>query len=88
MTLCFRRMRDLFWGRADFEKNWRVRGLPPRKLITFDPFVSDIIKILVSFLDFVIFFLSRFFSLFFGGGAAHPRTPLHKQLLCLPYEMV
>ncbi len=56
-----------------------VSGVTPQ-----DPFVNDIMVILVNFLDFVIFsllflsffFRSAFFFFFFGGGG-EVRTPSH-----------
>ena len=64
------RMDHILGTVADFEKK---RGLPPRKLITFDPFVNSIKVILVNFLGFVIFpfFFLIFFKLAFRGR----RTP-------------
>ena len=53
-----------------------VRGLSPRKLISFDPFVNSMMVILVNFVDFVHFFLSFLpiflRSAFLGGYAAPP----------------
>ncbi len=61
----------LILGGADFEKKLEWRGLPPWKLLTFDPFVNGIVVILVNFRDFVIF--SFFFLDFCQIGF---RTPL------------
>ena len=63
-------MQDSLWGGADFDIIG-VRGLPPPKLITFDPFVNNIVVILVNFLDSVNFFLFFFSIGFFLGGALH-----------------
>ena len=52
-------MQDLFWGGADFEKmGW---GLPPQKLITFDPYICIIVILVNNCLHFV-----NFFHLFFS----------------------
>ena len=59
-----------------------VRGLPPRKLISFDPFVNGMMVIVVNFLDFVNFLFLLFSQFFFrsafflgGGGCAAPHAP-------------
>ena len=69
----------LILGGADFKK-LGVRGLPPRKLIIFYPFVNYIIVLFVNFLGFVIFSLRFppivfFFQIGFFGGALHPFAP-------------
>ena len=43
----------------------RVRGVPPQKLISFDPFVNCIVVILVDFIDLVFFRKNFFFPLSF-----------------------
>ncbi len=66
----------------------RARGLPPRKLITFDQFVNGIMVILVNFSWFRYFlpsFVSIYFTLAFWGSALHPLHPLH---MCLLYNVL
>ncbi len=66
----------LFWRGVDLEKKNRGGGLPPRKLITFDPFVNCIMVILVIFLDVVNFFPSLF-TFFFSDYAHTPAPPAY-----------
>ena len=73
----------LILRRCRLWKNWGWGGLPPFKVISFDPFVNSMMVILVNFFYFFIFFLlfSWFFSdCFFLGSAAPLLPPLHTHL--------
>ncbi len=55
LNICFQTMAyaGVILGRSGLWKNWGWGGLSPHKLITFDPFVNDIMIIPVNFLEFL-----------------------------------